>query len=188
MLELIGERMGEWLRGHPSDGTLFALQDGQLAGRRKTRAYTHLANCPACREKAAQMEREWESVVGVCRTPDSDFVPAEDEILASIRDAIRASSPAEDFLTAPQGAVFAQTEAGRRMAGVLGIYLGQRAAAALLDAGGNNPQSKQECLAAAENALTALLGQKGASAVQVRIRWIVDHCADSGAQSSTLAK
>ncbi len=186
MFGLIGERLGEWLRGHPSDGTLFALQDGQLAGSRKTRAYTHLANCPACREKAVQMELDWKSVDDAYRTPGSDFVPAEDELLASIRNALRASDPAEDVLAAPQAAAFAQTEAGRRMAGVLGIYLGQRAAAALLDAGGNN--SKQECLTAAGNALTELLGQKGAAAVQARISWIVDHCAESSAQSPNLGQ
>jgi len=188
MLGQLGGLVAAWLGGHPADGVLFALQDGQLSGRRLTRAHAHLKKCRRCRNKAAQMAREWKRVVDSGPAPGFASAIAEKELLARIRGSIRASYPAEEGLPQPQAAAFAQTEAGRQMAAVLGVYLGKRAAGALLNAGESDTPSKQECLAAAGSALTALLGRKGAAAVEARFRWIIDHCPDSAARSSVAVK
>ncbi len=189
MLGQLGERICAWLWGHPSDGVLFALQDGQLSDKRRIQARSHLAKCRRCREKASQMEQEWKIITGTALASGFTSAAAGDELLARIRASIHAASPTAGTLSQQHPASpFAQTEAGRQMAAVLGAYLGRRAAAVLLESGGGEPPSRQDCLVAAGSALTALLGQKGAAAVKAKLHWIINNCADSAVQSSVSAK
>jgi hypothetical protein len=85
----------------------------------------------------------------------------EKELIAKIQDALHdrpKSGPEMD----------------RRLAAVLKIYLGQRAAAALLQPGETTESSRQERRAGAEAALLTLLGRKGFAAVEMRLLKILE--------------
>ncbi len=185
MLEQLAGRLTGWIHRHPDDGVLLALHDGELSEPRRARALSHLEHCLRCRARAAQIGQEWECLSGRRAAAGRVSDSREADLLVKIQASIHAWSAANIVTAPPQAAeVFARTEAGRQMALVLGIYLGQRAAAALLEAGGAVPPSRSGCLATAESTLTALLGRRGTSAVEAKLHWIMEHFPESAVQSS----
>jgi anti-sigma factor RsiW len=177
MLGRFAGRAKTWSWRHPSRGVLLSLQDGELSGRRRARILSHLEGCSRCRANAARIKQEWKRIAALASTEGADPVPDENDLLARIQASIRAWSATS--LTRPQTQTLSEAEARRQMEAVLEVYLGKRAAIALLQAHGVSPSSRQDTLTAVDSALAALLGRKGATVVSARLRRIVDQVPES---------
>ncbi|HYK89448.1 MAG TPA: hypothetical protein VE398_11805 [Acidobacteriota bacterium] len=166
---------------HPADNVLVMLNDAELRDKSRERSLSHLENCGRCQERVSQIAHEWKIIAQVWRA-DADAAGADRE-LAEIQSTINSWITADGVPISQPSQPFAQTPTGRQVSAVLGIYLGHRAAAALLEAGGAAPRSRQQYLMAADTALTALLGRKGAAAVGAKLLRIMDQFSESVAQS-----
>jgi hypothetical protein len=166
-----------WSWRHPSRGVLLSLQDGELSGKSWARVLSHLEGCARCRARAAQIELECKRFAALASAEGADALPNGNDLLARIQDSIRAWSATN--LTRPQAQTLSEAEARRQMEAVLEVYLGKRAAIALLQAHGVSPSTRQETLTAVDSALAALLGHRGATVVSARLRRIMDRVPES---------
>jgi anti-sigma factor RsiW len=183
VVEQISKKLRAWLGRHPGEDLLMALHDGELSGERLSRILSHIDKCPDCRLRSDRIERSWSLLAeSHSAAGDNPSFPQE-MLLSSIRDAIHTWSAANLSMQSHETEAFFQSEAGRRMAFVLGIYLGRQAAAALLGTGHATPPSKRECLVRAGSTLSALLGARGAMAVEAQLLRIIDQLPESAAQS-----
>jgi anti-sigma factor RsiW len=166
MPESFFQRLTTWHWGAPGDGELLALHDGELSEKRRTQIQKHLMHCPRCRDRSAQIVQDWNNFASL----NSDSVPnppsSEEAMILDIQASIRAWSEANlPFTPATKNYALTPAEAERQAIAVLGLYIGQRAAKAILQGIDASEASKQEKLAHAESTLRTLLGRKSATAV-----------------------
>ena len=174
-----------WLSRHPSEKLLLALHDGELSAGLRARTLSHIEKCGACRLRFDRMEQSWALLAASHEAAAGTSPLGEELLLSRIRDSIHTWSAANLASPRSRDAVaFSESEDGRLMGLVLGIYLGRRAAAGLLGAGYAMPPSRRECLFRAGSILSALLGGKGAMAVEAQLLRMMDRLPESGAQSS----
>jgi len=171
MLGPFAGRAKTWFRIHPGRGVLLSLQHGELSGKRRVRTLSHLEACSRCRARAARIEQEWKRFAELAAAEAINPGFKEEELIARIQDSIRAWSEAN--VTPSQAQTLSEAEARCQLEALLEVYLGKRAAAALVGTLGASPSSRQETLAAADSALAALLGRKGATAVSARLQRIM---------------
>jgi hypothetical protein len=170
MMKRLMEQITAWPFGHPNEGRLLSLQDGTISGKRQARIRAHIQRCPRCRARAEKIAEEWTHVSALHLAADFNPAFSEEELVKKVRASIHAWSAASLPALSPQAMqAFAQTEAGRQVAAVLGAYLGQRAASALLRTGEPSPISEQANLADAGSTLRILLGRKSAAAVEEKL-------------------
>jgi anti-sigma factor RsiW len=175
--------MTKWYWRHPSERLLLLLRDGEIPDRHRFRIQAHLKHCPECQSRAAQIDQDWKYLAELNAAATADPAFSEEEQIKTIRASIHAWSsinfPDFSAQTKPQ---FAQTETGMQIEAVLGVYIGQRAAAALLRMGEASQDSKPESIANAESILGTLLGRKGATAVKAKLLRIMDQKSGSAAR------
>ncbi len=177
--------MTAWHWGYPSEGLLISLQDGMISEKRRARVERHLKRCARCRARASQLAQDWKDFAELSLSAAAEPSSVQEELIAKIQASIHAWSEANLPASSQQEhQAFAQTETDRRIADVLGIYLGKRAAAALFHAEGASPASRQESLAHAKSALRILLGRKGATAVEEKLLKIMNHLPESSGGST----
>lgn len=171
-----------WRWRHPNDGRLLAFHDGELSGKLRERVQAHLNLCPRCLERAAQIAQDWKyfAELGAATAEKPPF--AEGELIARIQSSIHAWSAAN--LPASPEQEFAQIATGRQATAMLGIYLGQRAANALLNGIEASEISRQEKLAQAASTLRVLLGRKSAAAVVEKLLGIMGPISESSGKPS----
>jgi anti-sigma factor RsiW len=173
-------RMTTLYWGHPSDSLLLSLHDGEISDKRRGRLEAHLNRCPRCQARAARMAQDWRDFAELTLAADAGPASAEEELITKIQSSIHAWSAANlPASSQPEAQAFAQTETGRQVAAVLGVYLGQRAAAALLHAGGTAQISKQQSVAQFGSTLRVLLGRQSARAVEKKLLRIMSQLPDS---------
>jgi len=183
-LQSFFQRLVTWHWGSPSDGELLALQDNELSVKHRVRIQAHLKRCGRCRERAERIAREWSEFAAFTETASAKSPFSEDELIADIQSSIRAWSdanlppPPED-----ERLVLTKAEAERQAVAVLGLYIGQRAAKALLQGIDASESARKEKLAQAESTLRALLGQKNAAAVMEKLTRITGPLSESAGQS-----
>ncbi len=183
-LQSFFQRLVTWHWGAPSDGDLLALQDNELSVERRARIQAHLNRCARCRERAERIARKWGEFAAFHQTASANPPFSEDELIAVIQSSIRAWRDAN--LPPPPEAerlVLTKTEAERQAVAVLGLYIGQRAAKALLQGIEDSESARKEKLAQAESTLRALLGRKNAAAVVEKIARIMAQHSESAGQS-----
>jgi anti-sigma factor RsiW len=167
---------------HPNDSRLLAFHDGELSGERRARIQAHLNLCPRCLERAAQITQDWkdfaESISATAEKPPFEKGKLIDKIQASVHAWSAANLPAS-----PEQE-FVQTETGRQVTAMLAIYLGQRAAKALIDGIEASEFSRQEKLAQAASTLRVLLGHKSAAAVVEKLVGIMGPLSESAGKPS----
>jgi anti-sigma factor RsiW len=169
-----------WHCGRPSDHLLLLLHDGEISDRRRARVQRHLHRCPRCRERMARIAQDLKDLSAMNSNAGANATLAEEILVAKVRSSIDAWSAANlPDGSAPGTQTFEQIEAGRQVAAVLGVYLGQRAANALLREGGTSQISKQEGIASAEATLRILLGRKAATAVGEKLAKIINRLPES---------
>jgi anti-sigma factor RsiW len=185
MLRQFFQQMGAWHWGYPSDGQLLSLCDGELSDEPRVRIQAHLNQCPGCRERAAQIAQDWKDFAELSWAARAKPVFAEDALTAGIHASIHAwrmaNLPAAGAQTTQASA---QAEADRQAAAVLGVYIGQRAAHALLHGIDTSQASRQKKLAQAESTLRVLLGRKSAAAVVVKLAGLMGRLSESAGGSS----
>ena len=170
---------------HPSESLLLSLHVGEISDRRRERLQAHLKQCLRCQARAAQMARDWRDFTELTLAADASPAFAEEELITKVQSSIRGWSAANlPASSQPETQPFAQTEVGQQVAAVLAVYLGQRAASALLHAGRATQISKQEKLAQAEWTLRVLLGRQGAKAVEKKLLRIMNQLPDSASGPS----
>jgi anti-sigma factor RsiW len=185
MFRNLAWRIEEWFGGHPSDGRLFSLRDGALSDRQRACVTEHLKKCDRCRAKTAQMEREWKRFAELSAVSNIKSSIEENELLAKIRSDIRAWSNANPSpLSSLPANDFEKTETGHKVAAVLSIYLGNRAAAALLQTNETPERERAGKLIGAERTLSILLGRKCAAAIDLKLRRIMEELPKSTCESS----
>ena len=101
--------------------------------------------------------------------------------LASIR-AWRATNLLVPSAQTPQS--FMQTESGRQIADVLGVYLGRRAVDSLLQPGEASKITGEESIEGAESVLRVLIGRRGATAIEAKILRMMNQRPESNSESS----
>jgi hypothetical protein len=164
----------ELFRRHPSDRRLAALHDGQIQEGQRARAQRHLDRCPACRLRAERIGRDLAILADVNFAEAKNLSIDEQALVAGVQDSIR--SWRAEYLN--------RTEVTRRIEDVLGVYLGKRAAAALMQCGSVLQDSGQDSLANAGSTLRVLLGEKSARAVEARLLRIIKQVPESAGKSS----
>lgn len=154
-------RLLQWFHQHPGDSQILSFLHGELPEERRAFMVKHLNKCHRCHTKMIQLEQEWKHFAELNTAVTANPVFEEKELITKIQDALH-----DRLKSGP--------EMDRQLASVLGIYLGQRAAAALLQPGKTTASSRQERLAGAEAALLTLLGRKGFAAVEMRLLKILE--------------
>ena len=166
MSESFFQRLATWHWGAPSDGELLALHDGELTGKRRTQIQEHLKRCARCRDRSAQIAEDWNNFTSLNSDSIANSSSSEEGLILDIQASIRAWSEANlPFAPATKDYALTPAEAERQAIAVLGLYIGQRAAKAMLQGIDTSEASKQEKLAQAESTLSTLLGRKSATAV-----------------------
>jgi hypothetical protein len=169
-----------WRCGRPSDRLLLLLHDREISDRQRARVQKHLLQCPRCRERFEQIAQDWKRLAAMNSAAGANSALAEEVLAARVRSSIDAWSAANlSAGAAPGTQTFEQIEAERQVATVLGVYLGQRAADALLREGGTSQILKKEGIASAEAALRILLGRKAATAIEDRLAKITNRLPES---------
>jgi hypothetical protein len=159
-----------WRWGHPSEGRLLSLNDETIPEERQALIREHVQRCPRCRAQATKIAEDWKNLAQMHSAVDFNPAFSEQELANKIQASIHAWSEVNRPASSPQAMrAFAQTEAGRQVAAVLGTYLGQRAAASLLRTDTDAPGSEQANLADAGSTLRILLGRKSAAVVEERL-------------------
>ncbi len=184
-LQSFFQRLVTWHWGSPSDGDLLALRDNEISDKRRVRVEAHLKQCASCRERAARIAREWDEFAAISANAAARPSFAEDELIADIQASIRAWSEANlppPAQTAKRA--LSSSEAERQAVAVLGLYIGQRAAKALLQGIDASETARKEKLAQAESTLCALLGQKSAAAVMEKLSNLLGPLSESTGRSA----
>ncbi len=185
MFRELALRIRDWLGRHPSDGSLLSFRDGELSSKRHAALTKHLEKCERCQARARDLEQEWNRLSVLSSISGIKSPIAENELLTAICAQIHAWSHATpsslSSLPAPD---YAKTETGRKLAEALSVYLGPRASAALLQAGGMLASSSRERLAGADLTLSTLLGRKCAAAIDVRLHRIMEEGPKSALETS----
>jgi anti-sigma factor RsiW len=154
-------RFLQWFYQHPGDSQILSFLHGELPDERRSFMVKHLDQCHRCHTRLMQLEQEWKHFAELNTASTATSSLEEKELIAKIQDALHdrpKSGPEMD----------------RQLAAVLKIYLGQRAATALLQPGETAAASQQERLAGAEAALLTLLGRKGFAAVEMKLLKILE--------------
>lgn len=154
-------RFLQWFYRHPGDSRILSFLEGELQDKRHAYMAKHIKECNRCHTKLVQMEQDWKHFAELNTASAADPFFEEKELIAKIQDSLH-----DQPKSGP--------EMDRQLASVLGIYLGQRAARALLQPGETTESSRQERLAGAEAALLTLLGRKGFAAVEMRLLKILE--------------
>jgi anti-sigma factor RsiW len=154
--------------GHPGERQLLLCLDSELSDKRRIYIVKHLERCDRCRGRMAQIEKQWRFLAESASAPGAKSFEGNSLILN-----IMAAAQAQQFLVSEQADPH-KAETDRRLAAVLSIYLGQRAAAVLFQADEATSHSLQERLAGAEAALLTFLGRKGYNAVEMRLLKIME--------------
>ena len=184
MAESFFRRIMAWHWGSPSDGQLLALQDGELSGKRRASVQAHLEQCSQCRERAARIAQDLNAIAALSSAAAAKSPTGEQELIADVQASIRAWSEANLPPTPDQAKqALSPTEAERQAVAILGLYIGQRAAKALLQGIDASEASKKEKLAQAESTLRVLLGNKSAAAVVEKLAGIMGQLSESAGQS-----
>ena len=178
-------RIATWYRRHPDDGMLLSLHDGELSADRRARVQVHLKQCARCRHRAEQIAKDWNRLVEWNRSTAAFERFDQEQLTAKVRtsiDAFKAASLVAHSAGSSQRAP--QAAAERQVAEILAVYLGRRAAAALLHAHRASSDSQQEGLRDAESVLRILLGEKPAAAIEAMICRIINQIPRSACGSS----
>lgn len=163
MLGMILVEVLEFARRHPSDRVLTAMRDGALPDRQLTRVLAHMDRCTACRLRAGRISLEWDELVELNSAGTEDSKAAEQELVARIQAAVRAWNDGQP----------AQANASRKIEDVLGVYLGKRAAAALLHERAAVDDSLQDIIGSAGSTLRILLGKKSTTVIESKLLKII---------------
>jgi hypothetical protein len=137
-----------------------------LGAKRPASMKRHIDRCDHCRMRLARLEQEWKQLAEMRA---HSFI-SEEELLAKIQSAIRTQ-------------IASGMEKDRKIAAVLGVYLGQRAAEAIIK-GETSESERRKKIAGAEAALSILLGRRGFAAVETRIDSIMNEQPESQGESS----
>ena len=158
------------LRLHPSYEELLAFRDAELSEDKSQRITLHLDRCRRCQVERGRIEDDIARFQ--LRDPwlNVSRVPPLGVGFARLRLAIQDYKIPDSSPSGP-----ARTESlsdkymGQRVAAELGLYVGPRAAAALLQRMDNGHRDLHDFIGAADPVLTAFYGQATASAVTFRI-------------------
>jgi hypothetical protein len=158
------------LRLHPSYEELLAFRDAEVGEAWSQWIAAHLSRCRRCQVERGQIEEDVARFLS--RDPwlkERGLLPLG-EGLVRLRLAIR-NYEISEFSDSGRARTASRREQymGQRVAAELGLYLGPRAAATLLQGMGNGRRDLQELVGAADPVLTAFYGQATASAVTSRI-------------------
>jgi hypothetical protein len=165
----------ELFRRHPSDRMLIALHDGQISEGRSARLRRHLDKCPTCRTRSSQIQCDWDLLAKVNSAENRILSIAEQALVSRVHDSIR------DWKTEHPD----WTDTEHRMEHVLGVYLGKRAAAALVQGSNALQDPGQDHLASAGSTLRILLGKKSAVAIESTLLRIMGQASESTSESSS---
>lgn len=138
-------------RRHPSERLLISLHDGEISRWCRRRIERHLQKCSNCKERIARINRDW-AYLSKLNGVVAPEVP-ENGLVESVHASIAVSADPAAM--------------ARRMEAVLEVYLGKRAAAALLK--GERTDSAQDGIAKAESMLRILLGNRSAAAIESKL-------------------
>jgi anti-sigma factor RsiW len=178
------QQLIEWFRRHPGESLLVSLHDNEISPSHRSRIQAHLKQCPRCQDRLAQIEQDWKKL-GELRSAASEDPLSEMEMVSGIQAAIHewreTNQPAS---SSRKSLTLTQAETDRQIAAVLGVYLGRRAADALLKANRTAQYSNQEILANAQSALRILIGRKGATAIEMKLHRIISRMQESAGGSS----
>jgi hypothetical protein len=175
MTGISGWQAIEVFRRHPSDRLLIALHDGELPEGKRVRALLHLERCTSCRLRSSQIGLDWCRLLELNSSDLAGLNITGQEIAARVQSVIHDWSKEHPV----------RTEAARRIENVLGVYLGKRAAAALLQERGASQDPVQDALASAGSTLRILLGNKSAAAIEAKLLQITGRTPESAGGSST---
>jgi hypothetical protein len=163
-------RIRRWFRRHPSDEELTLFVDKELKEERLVYLRQHFNQCDRCRARWTRLEQEWKNLAAMSADTNAQYPIPNEELLKKIQAAIHDHN-------------VSGSETDQKVAAVLGIYLGRRAAEAILK-GEASASARREKIVGAEAALSALLGRKGYAAVETRLVSIMNEGPESLGESS----
>ncbi len=138
---------------HPGERLLIAYHDGEVSDKVRARIHDHLQRCFECQSKAAQISQEWTHLSALNAAIETGISKAE--LAESMQNTIRMAPGSDD--------------ARKQMAAVLEVYLGKRAAAAVLTGQVAPGAHAYDGLESADALLRTLLGKKSAKAIESRL-------------------
>ena len=176
-----------WFQRHPGERLLVALYDNELSSARRSGVLNHLKQCRRCQRRLLQIEQNWSRLEALKSAASENLPYSEKEFVSKIQASILARIAADHTVSASQKtAAFTDTEAKRQIAAALGVYIGRRAADALLQADRTSPVSNKDGLASARSAMQILIGRKGARAIETKLHRIMSRLPESTGGSSAV--
>jgi hypothetical protein len=183
MLRLGLQQLIERLKPHPGDSLLVSLHDNELSPSRRSRVLTHLKKCRHCRDRLMQIDLDWRQLeelrLAANRQPLSDT-----ELISGIQASIHACSEATPQPASQEDLEKVQAETNCNVAAALGVYIGRRAADAMVRANGTSLFSNRKNLASAQSTLRILIGRKSAAAIETKLHRIMNRMPESAGRSS----
>jgi len=170
------------LRLHPNYEELLAFRDGELGAAKSQWITAHLYRCRRCQIERGRIEEDIARFLSRDPWLQERGLPPLGEGLARLRLAIRNCEIPESSASGPARTASRRDQhVGQRVTAELGLYLGPRAAATVLQGRGSGRGDLQELVGAADPVLTAFYGQATASAVTSRISriWNQSHSGES---------
>jgi hypothetical protein len=185
MLKLFFRHLINWFHRHPGESVLLSLHDNEASPARRSRILAHLKQCPSCQDRLTQIEENWKRLKEWKSAASENSALSEKELASKIQASIHAWSEANrPASTSRENLATIKAEANRQIAAVLGVYLGRRAADALLRTNNTLQFSAKEELAGAQSALRILIGRKSATAIEMKLHRIMNRMPESAGRSS----
>ena len=185
MLKFGFQRLIEWFQRHPGESLLISLHDNEISPSRRPRILAHLKRCPLCQDRFAKIMHDWNQLEKLKSAASESSSLSEDGLVSKIQGSIHAWNETNQPPSFSQeNQTLSRAEVEHPIAAVLGVYIGRRAANAMLHASGTTEFSNMENLAGAGSPLQILIGRKSAAAVESKIHRILSRLAESPGGSS----
>jgi hypothetical protein len=126
-----------------------------------------------------QIEQDWQQLEELRSASINNASLSEEDLVSGIQAFIHAGSEVH-----PPASPARETQSLDQAAAVLGVYLGRRAADAMLQASGTSRLTNKENLASAKSALRTLIGRRSATAIEMKLHRIMRRIPESAGGSS----
>jgi hypothetical protein len=174
------QQLIERFRQHPGESLLISLHDNETSPSQRSQILTHLKQCPRCQDRLSRIEQDWKQLEELRLAAGTSVSLSETELASKIQESIHKWSEANRPASAARETLpISKAEAERQIADVLGVYLGRRAADAILHAGQTTQFSNKDSLAGACSALRILIGRKSATAIEMKLHRIMSRMPES---------
>jgi hypothetical protein len=179
MLRLGFQKLIDGFRRHPGESQLVSLNDNEIPPSLRSKILAHLKQCRRCQDRLMQIEQDWKKLEQLRSTSINNASLSEEDLVSNIQASIHAWGEANQPASASR-----RTRSLDEAAAVLGVYLGRRAADAMLQASGTSQPTNKENLASAQSALRILIGRRSATAIEMKLHRIMRRIPESAGGSS----